>query len=124
MKTRVERINPYLNVKNISESVKHYVKILGFYLYFESPDMGIVEQDGHQIHLIKSSQKTMPSQIWIGVEKLEPFFKQYQENGARIAQTPTNYSWAYQMVVEDIDGNKLIIGSAPKADEPYQDKEE
>ena len=31
----------------------------------------------------------------------------------------TNYSWAYEMQVEDLDGNVLRIGSEPKADRPF-----
>lgn len=122
MDTRVERINPYIDVKNISNSVKYDVDILGFELYFQSPDFGIIERNGHQIHLTKSKGKIEPGRIWIGVEELESLFEQYRKNGAKITQNPTNYSWAYQMAVEDLDGNQLIIGSAPKIGEAFEDQ--
>lgn len=123
MQTRVERINPYIEVKNISDSINYYVDILGFNLYFESSDFGIVERNGHQIHLTKSKGKIAPGRIWIGVEELVALFEQYRKNGAKITQTPTNYSWAYQMVVEDLDSNQLIIGSAPKTGESFEDQD-
>jgi hypothetical protein len=34
---------------------------------------------------------------------------------------PTNYSWAYEMVVADPDGHALRIGSDPKDDVPFND---
>ena len=123
MDTRVERINPYIDVKNISDSVRYYVDILGFDLYFESSDFSIVERNGHQIHLTKSKGKIRPGRIWIGVEELSILFEQYRVNGAKITQPPKNYSWAYQMVVEDLDGNQLIIGSAPIAGESFEDQD-
>ena len=52
MSTRVERINPYLKVADISASLRYYVKLLGFDLYVETPTLAIVQRDGHQIHLV------------------------------------------------------------------------
>lgn len=119
--TRIERINPCLNVKDITASVKYYVNNLGFDVYVELLDFAIVERDGHQIHLTKSNQDITPSQVWIGVDTLQLLFEQAQRNGVRNIQQPTNFSWAYQMVVEDLDGNQLIIGAEPKDDQPYSD---
>lgn len=42
--------------------------------------------------------------------------------GARIRFPPTNYDWAaFEMQVEDLDGNVLRIGSDPKEGVPYGD---
>lgn len=121
MKTRVERINPYLFVSNISKSIDYYVNVLGFDLYVETPELGIIERDGHQVHLRKSDEKINSHQIWVGVGDVENLYEQYKERKAIIHQHPTNYSWAYQMMVEDLDGNKLIIGSGPKDEKPFED---
>ena len=43
--------------------------------------------------------------------------------GPKISQEPTNYSLAYQMIIEDLDGILLIYSSAPKEDQPFQDLE-
>jgi hypothetical protein len=40
---------------------------------------------------------------------------------AHIEKPPTNYSWAYEMVVADPDGHALRIGSDPKQDVPFND---
>ena len=121
MKVSVVRINPYLVVQNISASIRYFVDVLGFDAYIETPNLGIVERDGHQIHLSKSIKENTTHQLWMGVDDVEVLFEQFKGTGAIISQEPTNYSWAYQMVVEDHDGNKLIIGSGPKDDQPYQD---
>ena len=121
IKTRVERINPYLNVSDISESLRYYVDVLGFEQYIETPNLGIVERDRHQIHLSLPKGENTPHRVWVGVENIEVLFEQYKENGVKISQEPTNYSWAYQMTIEDLDGNLLIFGSAPKENLPFQD---
>src|SRR5262249_13882614 len=38
---------------------------------------------------------------------------EYVERGARIRHPPTNYAWALEMQVEDLDGNVLRMGSEP-----------
>lgn len=110
MTTKVERINPNLSVFDVAESVAYYVNVLEFDPYVETPTLGIVERDGHQIHLIQSTQDDHPVQVWIGIEDTATLYDQYKVKGARIRQEPTNYSWAYQMVVEDLDGNLLTFG--------------
>lgn len=121
MKTRVERINPYLDVSDISKSLRYYVDVLGFEQYIETPNLEIVERDGHQIHLSSPKGEHMPHRVWVGVEDIETLLDQHKENGAKFSQEPTNYSWAYQMTIEDLDGNLLIFGSAPKENLPFRD---
>ena len=119
--TRVERINPSLDVQDLPASIQYYVEVLGFELYVETPTLGIVECDGHQIHLRKSGQGGAAARVWMGVEDVAVLYEQYRARGAKIEQEPTNYSWAYQMVVKDLDGNLLTIGSGPLEDKPFQD---
>ena len=122
MKTRVERINPYLFVRDIPESIRYYVQTLGFEPYIETPNVGIIECDGHQIHFIaKTGDGDTPQRVWIGVEDIGILYEQFMENGVEFFQGPTNYSWAYQMIITDPDGNLLIFGSGPRQDEPYDD---
>jgi hypothetical protein len=121
METRIERINPYLDVGDVSASIRYYVDVLDFDLYLELPDFAIVEHGGHQIHICKRRDNHLPHRVWIGVEDVEVLFLHYNQNGARIKKEPNNYSWAYQIEVEDLDGNGLIIGSGPKHDLPFQE---
>jgi len=121
MKTRVERINPYLEDSDISESIRYYLDVLGFDLYVETPVLAIIQRDGHQIHLRPSNTNINPQRVWIGVEDIAVLFRQLKENGVIFNQLPTNFSWAYQMMIEDLDGNLLIFGSGPLEDQPFQD---
>jgi catechol 2,3-dioxygenase-like lactoylglutathione lyase family enzyme len=121
MNTRVERINPCLNVEDVRASVEYYVDILGFELYVQLPTLGIVERNGHQIHLRLGERGPVPSRVWIGVGDVGVLYKQYTAKNARIRQEPTNYSWAYQMEVEDPDGHILVLGSEPREDLPFTD---
>ena len=43
---------------------------------------------------------------------------EFRTAGAKIRNPPTNYQWALEMQVEDLDGNVLRFGSEPKEDEP------
>ena len=122
MLTRVERINPYLNVGDLGASVKFYVNVLGFGLYVETPNLAIIQRDGHQIHLITIPEEHSPHRVWLGVEDISVLYDQYKQRDTKFIQEPTNFSWAYQMIIEDLDGNKLIYGSDPIPDEPYQDE--
>ena len=56
---------------------------------------------------------------WIGAEDAETLAAELRQCGAKIRHPPTDYPWAYEMQVEDPDGNVLRFGSEPKRDEPY-----
>ena len=56
--------------------------------------------------------------VWIGVGDAELLFDEYRRKGAKIRHPPTNYQWAYEMQIEDLDGNVLRFGSDPKEDQP------
>ena len=121
MRTRVERINPSLDVQDLPASIRYYVEVLGFELSVETPTLGIVECDGHQLHIRKGGRDSTVARVWIGVEDIAVLYEQYRARKVKIQQEPTNYSWAYQMVVEDLDGNLLVIGSGPLEGVPFQD---
>jgi hypothetical protein len=57
--------------------------------------------------------------VWIGVEDAAALWEEYKAKGAKIRHPPTNYAWAYEMQVEDLDGNVLRMGSETKENEPY-----
>jgi len=61
--THVERINPCLNVEDIAASMAYYIHVLGFKRYVETPTIGIIARDGHQIHLIKNLRDDPPVQL-------------------------------------------------------------
>jgi hypothetical protein len=53
------------------------------------------------------------------VQDAATLFEQYKATGAKIRHPPTNYAWAYEMQVEDLDGNVLRMGSESKENESY-----
>jgi catechol 2,3-dioxygenase-like lactoylglutathione lyase family enzyme len=121
METRVKRINPSLDVQDLPASIEYYVEVLGFELYVETPALGIVECDGHQMHLRQGGPDSAAARVWIGVEDIAVLYERYRARGIKFAQEPANCSWAYQMIVEDLDGNLLVFGSGPLEGEPFQD---
>ncbi len=52
------------------------------------------------------------------MEDADALFDEYRASGAKIRHPPTNYDWAYEMQVEDPDGNILRMGSDQKQDQP------
>lgn len=68
----------------------------------------------------EGNQGNPPTWLWIGVGDAEALFKEYKKKRAKIRHPPTNYDWAYEMQVEDPDGNVLRLGSEPKKDEPLR----
>ena len=57
--------------------------------------------------------------VYIGVGDTEFLHEEYKLSNAVIRQQPTNFSWALEMQVEDIDGNVIRFGSEPKKDMPF-----
>ena len=55
--------------------------------------------------------------MWISGD-VEAVYEEFRASGAKIRHPPTNYSWALEMQVEDLDGNVLRIGGEPREGEP------
>lgn len=113
-----EGINAIFRVANIQASIDYYVNALGFTVEWRMPAFACVKRGRGSIFLCEGDQGHFGTWIWVGVTDAEALYKQYQESGAKIRHRPTNYPWAYEMQVEDIDGNVLRLGSEPKEDEP------
>ena len=119
--TRVETMFPILNVRSVTASIRYYVEVLGFKLDWNGPAYASVSLDKHAIMLCEGGQGHPGTWIWIGVENVEALFAYYCARGASIHQELTNYSWAYEMRIEDPDGHILRFGSEPRPDLPVQE---
>jgi len=116
---RLEGITPILRVRSLSASIDYYVGVLGFKVDWQSPGLfGSVSRDRCHIMLSEGDQGNPGSWVWIGAKDIEPLFEEYTSKGAKIRHPPTNYEWAYEMQIEDLDGNVLRMGSEPKPDQP------
>ena len=115
-----EGITPILRVRSLPASIDYYVKVLGFKIDWHEPGiMASVSRDRCGIMLCEGDQGNPGTWVWIGVEDVEPLFEEYTSKGANIRHEPTNYKWAYEMQIEDLDGHVLRMGSEPKTDRPF-----
>ena len=112
-----EGVSPILRVQNLSASIDYYLHKLGFKMDWQGPHFASVSRDGCHIFLSEGDQGNPGSWVWIGVEDADALFDEYRTNEAKVRHRPTNYSWAYEMQVEDLDGNVLRLGSEPKSDQ-------
>ena len=61
--------------------------------------------------------------IWIGIDgDVFSLHQQLISKGVTIKLPPTNFSWAYEMRVEDPDGHILRFGTEPNDKEPFADR--
>lgn len=110
---------PVFRVASLSASLEYYVTVLGFMIDWEdSGNIAAVSRDRCCIFLCEGDQGNPGSWAWIGVGDVEVLFEQLRAKGARVRHPPTNYPWAYEMQVEDLDGNVLRLGSDPVKDRP------
>lgn len=114
-----EGTTPILRVRDIPSSLDHYVRVLGFKVDWQGPYFASVSRDKCHVFLSQGDQGHAGGWIWIGVVDAAALFEEYQRSGAKIRHRPTNYSWAYEMQVEDIDGNILRLGSESRENEPF-----
>ncbi len=115
--TRMELAVPILRVQDLEASVDHYVRVLGFTLdWSHEAVMASVSRDRVSLMLCAGDQGNPGTWVWIGVEDAQALHEELRAKGATIRLPPTNYSWAYEMHVEDPDGHVLRMGSGPRND--------
>jgi catechol 2,3-dioxygenase-like lactoylglutathione lyase family enzyme len=113
-----EGVTPILRVKNLSASIDYYVAKLGFKIDWQAPFFASVSRGKCHIFLSQGDQGNPGSWVWIGVEDADALFNEYRAKGVQVRHPPTNYSWAFEMQVADLDGNILRLGSEPKSGQP------
>ena len=121
---RIENIQPILPVKDMSISRAFYTDILGFKeADWGDDDFTSINRDHSGIYLCKGGQGNPGTWVWIGFEgDIFSLYNELKKSKVKITLPPTNYSWAYEMHIEDPDGHILRFGTDPKNDEPYMDK--
>ena len=111
-------VTPVLRVRDIRASRDYYVQILGFKVNFGNEDFVSLSRGQCCLFLCEGDQGNPGSWVWIDARDVSAIYEEYKASGAKIRHPPTNYSWALEMQVEDLDGNILRLGSDPRAGEP------
>lgn len=117
-----EGVTPILPVRDLETSVAYYVNVLGFEVDWQDP--GAIASVGRgpcHLFLVEGDQGHPGTWVWIGVSDAGALHEDYVARGAKIRHPPANFPWAYEMQVEDPDGNVLRFGSEPKRDRPFGD---
>lgn len=120
-------LTPVLCVTNLSKSLEHYEKVLGFDVSWKwseneefkeetNPTFACVTRGDCSIFLCEKGQGNPGSWICLNVsnrDELDQIFQEYKNNAADIAEEPTDYPWGMcEMLVRDIDKNVFRIGCA------------
>jgi catechol 2,3-dioxygenase-like lactoylglutathione lyase family enzyme len=121
---RLENITPILYVQDMARSLAFYVDILGFTNAAWGDDQFTsINRDRTGLYLSRGAQGCAGTWVWMGFDgdmvSLQEYFI---AKGVTIRLPPTNYSWAYELQIEDPDGHVLRFGTDPKEEEPYQDR--
>ena len=112
---------PILRVSDVRASLAYYLDALGFLPDWDDGEMVSVSRDRCTILLTEWHQSQRGMWIWIGVPEVTTLHEELRARGARVRHPPTNYYWALEMQIEDLDGNVLRIGSDPLPGEPFGD---
>ena len=117
---RCERATPILRVRNLQISIEHYVHVLGFEVGWHAPGvMASVSRDEATLMLCEGDQGNPGTWVWIGVDDCGVLFDELTASGATIRLPPTNFPWACEIHVEDLDHHVLRFGSEPRQDRPF-----
>lgn len=109
---------PIFRVARLAASLEYYVTVLGFNIDWEQAGIASISRDRCCLFLSQGDQGHPGGWTWIGVGDAEAVFEELRAKGARVRHPPTNYSWALEMQIEDLDGNVLRLGSGPRTGEP------
>jgi len=110
---------PILRVANLAASIDYYVQKLGFKVAWQYPYFAQLNRGRSTLFLSMGDQGHPGSWVWMGCEDADALFAEYRATGAKIRNPPTNYQWALELQVEDLDGNVLRIGSDSRSDQPH-----
>lgn len=121
---RIENVAPILYVKDMPRSLEFYINILGFKnAEWGDDNFTSVNRDNSGLYLSKGGQGSPGTWIWIGFDgDIFSLHQKFKSEGVTIKLPPTNFSWAYEMQVEDPDGHILRFGTDPNEKEPFADR--
>jgi len=109
----IENIIPILHVKDMEKSIEYYQDRLGFKLEWKDKSYSGVYRDGFGIMLYQDAD-TKLQQVWVGLHEMDSLYDEFLDAQVSFIQHPFNNRWAYDMKVQDPDGNIIWFGTEPK----------
>jgi predicted enzyme related to lactoylglutathione lyase len=113
-----ESSTPIFSVSAMHISVDYYVRQLGFQLAWDCgdpPTFGCVKRGDVALFLSERTQGSPGTWLFISVDDVDGLYAEYKTSGAKILEAPANRPWGRrEMIVEDPDGHRLRLTSAPK----------
>lgn len=121
---RIENVAPILYVNDMVQSLAFYVDLLGFKNAEWGTDVFTsVSRDNTALYLCKGGQGAPETWIWIGFDgDIIALHEALKSKGVAIRLPPTNFSYAYELQVEDPNGHVLRFGTEPNEKEPFADR--
>ena len=114
--------SPILRVNNLEHSIDYYVNSLGFLMDWKYEGvMASVLRLAANLMLCENDQGNFGTWVYIGVGDVEKLHDELNANGAIIKLPPTNYAWAKEIHVADLDGNVLRFASEQDYEKPFSD---
>ena len=114
--------SPIFRVSNLAESLDYYVNKLGFSVDWSFGNhVASVSRQAANLMLCENDQGNFGTWVYIGVGDAEKLHDELKANDATIKLPPTNYSWAKEIHVGDLDGNVLRFGSESDENMPFSD---
>ncbi|MEZ5308259.1 MAG: glyoxalase superfamily protein [Pyrinomonadaceae bacterium] len=113
---------PILRVGNLNASLDYYVQNLGFSIDWRH-DSGFasVSRQAANLMLSENDQGRFGSWVYIGVGDVKFLYTEFSERKALVKLPPSNYPWAMEIHVADIDGNVIRFGSEPDPESEFSD---
>jgi hypothetical protein len=106
--------SPILRIKDLHRSIEYYQNQLGFSVdWTHDNNFASLTRGNANILLCEGDQGLGKAWIYIGVGDCELLYQEYLQSGAIIKQKPTNFPWALEIQVEDLDENVIRFGSEP-----------
>lgn len=112
--SRIEGVTPILRVENPEASTRYYLDVLGFKLDWEAAWMMSVSRDKASVMLCQQHQGNPGTWLWFGCDDVDALHAEFVAKGALIRHAPTNFEWAYEFQVQDLDGHVLRFGGEAK----------
>jgi len=109
-----EGSTPILRVEDMKTALAFYVGKLGFQnASWGTQDFTSVNRDRAGIYLCRGAQGRGSAWVWVGVEDATKLHDELVARGVAIRMPLTNFTWALEFQVADLDGNVLRFGSEP-----------